>query len=81
MVFKKVIKPLVSPYERPLDAIGFVINEILNVIIGASLLLPKWAVKQWSREPIDEVNSHSFPLRQTSSDLFFLLGAEYHEIT
>ncbi|KAI5475102.1 hypothetical protein MNV49_001926 [Pseudohyphozyma bogoriensis] len=45
IIFKNIIKPFLSPYERPLDAIGFVVGEVLELGLWLLLWVPKaiWA--------------------------------------
>ncbi|GAA5928531.1 hypothetical protein JCM3775_004557, partial [Rhodotorula graminis] len=42
-VYDKVLRPLVRPYERPLDAVGFVAGEVLDILVAAVLFMPRWA--------------------------------------
>ncbi|GJN87908.1 hypothetical protein Rhopal_000863-T1 [Rhodotorula paludigena] len=54
LIFDKAISPLVRPYERPLDLIGFVLSEVLDIALAALLFAPRWCVKKWvgrRREP------------------------------
>ena len=38
--------PLIRPYERPLDLIGFITNEVLDLFLAALLSLPKYAARK-----------------------------------
>ncbi|GAA6004102.1 uncharacterized protein JCM10292_005884 [Rhodotorula paludigena] len=54
LIFDKAISPFVRPYERPLDLIGFVLSEVLDIALAALLFAPRWCVKKWigrRREP------------------------------
>ncbi|BGP13307.1 hypothetical protein JCM10213v2_001226 [Rhodosporidiobolus nylandii] len=54
LIFDKLLKPLVRPYERPLDLAGFVANEILDISLAALLFVPRWAARRWkSRREAD----------------------------
>ena len=37
---------MIRPYERPLDLIGFVTNEVLDLFLAALLFLPKYAARK-----------------------------------
>ncbi|ORY53994.1 hypothetical protein BCR35DRAFT_310501 [Leucosporidium creatinivorum] len=54
IIFKKVIKPLVLPYERPLDAVGYISNELIQLVVAALLFVPRRVGQWWqgkAREP------------------------------
>lgn len=54
IIFKKFIKPLVLPYERPLDAVGYILNEVIQLVVAALLFLPRRVGQWWlgeAREP------------------------------
>lgn len=46
IVFKRVLKPIVLPYERPLDAAGWMVGEVLELVFAALLFVPK-RLEQW----------------------------------
>ncbi|GAA5912875.1 hypothetical protein JCM6882_009503 [Rhodosporidiobolus microsporus] len=47
LIFDKVIKPLVRPYERPIDVFGHILGEILHLSVAAVLFVPSWVVHKW----------------------------------
>ncbi|GAA5984785.1 hypothetical protein JCM5350_004238 [Sporobolomyces pararoseus] len=47
ILFNKLIKPSVKPWEGTLDFIGFVLGEFLEITVYCLLIAPRWAVKQW----------------------------------
>lgn len=55
IIFKKVIKPLVLPYERPLDAVGYILNEVIQLVVAALLIAPR-RVGQWWQGKAKESN-------------------------
>lgn len=54
IIFKKAIKPLVLPYERPVDAVGYILNEVIQLVLAALLFVPRRVGQWWqgkAREP------------------------------
>lgn len=47
MVFKELLKPIVTPYERPIDAIGFLIGSLLDLVSVALLYTPRSIGRKW----------------------------------
>lgn len=45
-IYDKLVVPLIRPYERPLDLIGFVTNEVLDLFLVALIFLPKYAARK-----------------------------------
>ncbi|GAA5826339.1 hypothetical protein JCM11251_007261 [Rhodosporidiobolus azoricus] len=65
LIFDKVIKPVVRPYERPVDLVGHVLGEILHILTAAFLFVPSWAGHKWrSRRREADVPSILRNLRQ-----------------
>ncbi|KAL8291819.1 hypothetical protein RQP46_002077 [Phenoliferia psychrophenolica] len=49
LVFRKIIKPTVTPYERPLDGLSFLVGEALDVILFLVLSGPRWIKNRFSK--------------------------------
>ncbi|GAA5973722.1 hypothetical protein JCM11641_005100 [Rhodosporidiobolus odoratus] len=64
IIFDKVIKPLLRPYERPLDLVGFVASELLDLSFAALLYLPRWAAKKWNSKIEPDIPAILRGLRQ-----------------
>ncbi|GAA5955431.1 hypothetical protein JCM3765_006775 [Sporobolomyces pararoseus] len=47
ILFNKLIKPSVKPWEGTLDFVGFVLGEILEITFYCLLIAPRWAAKKW----------------------------------
>ncbi|GAA5979292.1 hypothetical protein JCM10908_002869 [Rhodotorula pacifica] len=48
-IYEKLVVPLIRPYERPLDLAGFIVNEILDILLAAVLFLPKLAARKYKQ--------------------------------
>ncbi|GAA5871075.1 hypothetical protein JCM16303_001681 [Sporobolomyces ruberrimus] len=53
IIFDKLIKPTVKPWEGTLDFVGFVLSEVIEITLYCLLLAPRWAAKTW-RGPSEE---------------------------
>ncbi|BGP05492.1 hypothetical protein JCM10049v2_001298 [Rhodotorula toruloides] len=49
-LFDKVISPLIRPYERPLDFVGFVLGEIVDLAFFLLLFVPRKIAQHWRRK-------------------------------
>ncbi|GAA6061751.1 hypothetical protein JCM10212_000731 [Sporobolomyces blumeae] len=65
ILFDRLIKPTVKPWEPTLDWCGFVLGETLEIAIFCLLLVPRWIAKTWkSRKDEPDVPSILRGLRQ-----------------
>ncbi|BGP22334.1 hypothetical protein JCM10295v2_001213 [Rhodotorula toruloides] len=48
-LFEKVISPLIRPYERPLDFVGFVLSESIDLAFFLLLFVPRKVAQRWRR--------------------------------
>lgn len=61
-LFDKVISPLVRPYERPLNLVGFVLGGIVDLAFALLLFVPRKFAQRWRRRK-ESPNVSSLPLR------------------
>ncbi|GAA5878620.1 hypothetical protein JCM3774_004084 [Rhodotorula dairenensis] len=45
-IYDKLVAPIIRPYERPLDLVGFVANEILDILLAVLLFVPKLVARK-----------------------------------
>lgn len=74
-MFKKFIKPLVSPYERPLDAVGFGLGQILQLLTTLALFAPRGVLGWWNRHSREQHDVSSCHLHASGQALIRLVFA------
>ncbi|GAA5865362.1 hypothetical protein JCM1840_001543 [Sporobolomyces johnsonii] len=47
ILYDKLVRPTVKPWEGTLDLIGFILGEVLDIALGALLFAPRWVLKRW----------------------------------
>lgn len=66
MVYKKVIGPMLKHYERPMDALGFFLEEVMVIITAVLLYVPRWVLRAYrKRTAPEEVSSMQVHLEST----------------
>lgn len=67
MVYKKVMGPTLKRYERPMDALGFILEESMVILTTIVLFIPRWMLRQYRlRTAPEEVStSRSFHLSRS----------------
>ncbi|GAA5833872.1 hypothetical protein JCM5353_003078 [Sporobolomyces roseus] len=47
ILFDKLIKPTIKPWEGTFDFVGFVLGEVLEITIHCLLIVPRWIARKW----------------------------------
>ncbi|GAA5930697.1 hypothetical protein JCM1841_004739 [Sporobolomyces salmonicolor] len=49
IMYDKLVRPTVKPWEGTLDLVGFVLGEVLDIALGVLLFAPRWVLEKWRR--------------------------------
>ncbi|GAA5901972.1 uncharacterized protein JCM6883_000454 [Sporobolomyces salmoneus] len=53
VMFEKLIKPTIKPWEGTLDFVGFVLGETLEITIYCFMIVPKWVGGKWKKKSLE----------------------------
>ncbi|GAA5948986.1 hypothetical protein JCM21900_003162 [Sporobolomyces salmonicolor] len=49
IMYDKLVRPTVKPWEGTLDLVGFVLGEVLDIALVVLLFAPRWVLEKWRR--------------------------------